>query len=717
MTLLRRDRRGRISAALVALGVAVGVLLVLWLLAAPTALRAREDRAAWRVGGEPGPLAVSATRDEFRGRMIERFDVAAEHPGEVAVAQGIPRLPGPGEVLFSPALADLVRTTPSAELGDRFPGVVVGMIGDQALRFPDELVVVVGHPPGVVDGSGVRDLLGSRVPVDGSAGMLWLLTRIGLVVLVVPCLVLVASVGRLTAARRERRLTALRLAGATPVQAAVVVAVEIAAGAVIGSLLGGALAWPSSGLVARIPWGGGTWFPGDFTSDPLVAAAVQVCAPVLVVGAAVLGHWRVVTRPPGVAVLRRVRGRRLLIGLAAFVLFSAGVVVAREVGGPRRFEVVLAGVGGVALALVFTGPLVTSLVGRLFVGCWRGPATLLAGRRLVGDPVAAFRGSAGVVVAVFTASMALTMMPTLEGQVRFDDGTWSPDAIVAHGVTDPSRVDALRAATDAPVLPLTYGLLAAGGRSQPALVGRCEDVTRVLTGLSCAPGPAVYLPQPLDGPLRITSRQAAARTELPSDVEVRPYPGGSYAVVDPELAPALAARPTSVAVLTTPGDREVLHTALVRAFPGVALEDGETADVLGSTVLDDLRRAVLLGLAFAVLLGGSGAAVSAVGSVVDRRRAFGALLATGTPLRLLRAALRREVVLPVVTATLAACAAGTGVGLGLLSITPGIPHHSGTPMTPWILAPVAAGSLVALVAATACGLALRGVTPTTDYQD
>jgi hypothetical protein len=717
ITVLRRDRRGLVSAALIAFGVAVGVLLVLWLLAAPKALQARDDRVAWRNAGPEGSLTVAVTRDEFGGRLIERFDVASDEPGDVAVARGIPRLPGPGEVLLSPALADLVAAAPAAELGDRFPGAVVDLLGEGALRFPDELVAIVGHAPGAIDGSRVRDLLGTHV--DGSSGALYLLTRIGLVVLVVPCLVLVASVGRLTAAKRERRLTALRLAGATPRQAVVLIAVEIAAGAVTGSVLGVALAWPYSHLVARIPWEGGAWFPGDFAPDPLMAAAALVCAPVLVVGAAVVGHRRVVTRPPGTVEASVLRGRRTLLGCGAFALFFVGVAVAREVGGPRRFEVVLAGVAGVALALVFLGPVVTSLVGRLFVLSWRGPATLLAGRRLTGDPVAAFRGSAGVVIAVFTGSMALTMMPTLERQVRFDDGTWVPDALVAHDITDPRRIDALRAATDAPVVPLVTGLLDAGGRSHPALIGRCADVAKVLGGLVCGSGPAVYAPEPLDGGRapRVASRQVRTKADLPPDAEVRPYRGGFYVVVDPVLAPTVAARPNSVAVLTTPENRDAVHTTLVKVLPGVSLQDAEGADTLGATVLDDLRRAVLIGLVIAALLGGSGAAVSAAGSVIDRWRTFSALMAAGTPVRLLRTVLRREVVLPVFAATLAAGGAGLGVGLGLLSVTPGIADRLGTPLTPWIAAPVGAGLFVSLAAAVACGVALRGITPTTHQSD
>ncbi|CCH29643.1 FtsX-like permease family protein [Actinosynnema sp. NPDC047251] len=456
---LRGDPRGRVAALLGGATTAVGVLLVLWLVGAPAALDARESRAAWRsatAGEGQGALTVATTRDEFGGRWIERFDVTSAG-GAVPVPAGIPRLPGPGEVLLSPALAALVREVPAERLGRRFPGAVVGEVGGAALRFPDELVAIVGHPHGTVAGTPRRDLVGAHRPDAADVGMLSLLSKVGLVVLVVPCLVLVASAGRLTAARRARRLAALRVAGATPGQALRLTAVEAAVGAVPGSVLGAVAAGPASRWAAEVPWGGGTWFPADFAPSPLTAGAVAVLASALLVGAAVLGHVRQRTVRRDAAPLgpgrwglgRRGTGRwgvagRLLFALVAAGVFGAGVVAA-EVLGPRHHHVaVLVGLAGVVLALVVAGPVVTALVGRVVLRGRRGAWALLVGRRLATRPVAAFRASAGVLVAVFTGSLALTMLPVLEAEVRFDDGQWRPGAVVAHGVDGPWRVDVAR---------------------------------------------------------------------------------------------------------------------------------------------------------------------------------------------------------------------------------------------------------------------------------
>ncbi|MGW6447199.1 FtsX-like permease family protein [Lentzea sp. NPDC055074] len=715
LAVLRRDRRSQVATVLVALGVMIAVSLVLWLLAAPNGLQARADRTAWRDGiGQPGKstISVAVNRDSYDGRLIERFDVARTEQGAVPIAAGIAKFPEPGEVLLSPALADLVRATPAEKLGNRFPGTVVAELGPEALKFPGELVAIVGH-----------DEVGNGYPADGLRGgagsyrddyhgMLYLLTRVGLVVLVVPCLVLVASAARLTAAKRERRLAALRLAGASPRQVVVMTAVETALGAVVGSVLGVVLAQPFSHITAKVPWEGGTWFPGDFVPEPAVVAAVAVLAPLLVIGAAVLGLRRVVNQPLAAEAKRKVRSWRLLTIAGALGVFFLGIMYAQEAGGDGQFTVVLLGLGAVALALVLAGPVLTAWVGRFFVGRWRRPSTLLAGRRLAGDPVAAFRGSAGVVIAVFTGSMALTMLPGLESQVPYRDSTWLENAIVAEQVTH--DVTPVRLATSAPIVTMLDGTIRSGDYGTYVIVGDCADVAKVLTGLRCQDGPAVYSSGPLQGTeFKSSGGKEELTAQLPARYETRPFEGGGRvsAVIDRGLLPSVAGAVSMVGVPTTAENRDAVHTALVGTLPGVRLVDGEQRDIYGDTLMADLQRATIIGLSIAAVLGGIGAAVAAAGSVIDRRRTFGALIAAGTPIRVLGHALRREVMLPVFAVTIAACAAGIVVGLGLLTLARGLVGHGEMPITPWVVAPVGVGVVVALVAALACGPVLRGISP------
>ncbi|HEY0494974.1 MAG TPA: FtsX-like permease family protein [Kutzneria sp.] len=741
LAVLRNDFRSRVSTALVTVGVALGVSLVLWLASAPHALQERADRIAWRNGENTvsrtdnrAQVVMAVNQDQFDGKVIQRFDITRAHVGGfVSLPPGIREFPEPGQVLLSPALAALVRSTPPEKLGDRFPGQLVDEIGPQALEYPDELVAIVGHEPGTIDGYATTGLGGHIGYADDNADMLYLLTRIGMVVLIVPCLVLVASAARLTATRRERRLAALRLAGATPPQVIAMAAIETVVGAVLGSVIAVVAAEPLSHLTAQIPWGGGTWQPGDFTAGPLFTAFVAVLAPVLVVAAAVLGLRRVVEKPLTAAeeqTRRKISPARLLGLIVAGGVFLLGTTIATSGAGRDRFTVVLVGLGAIGMALVLAGPVVTALVGRYFVARWRKPSTLLAGRRLLGDPVASFRAAAGIVVAVFAGSLALTMLPGVEDQVRVFSGPWRDSAIVADSVgRDTDVIGQLRAELaerklDAQVVPLVGGYLKSTSdkyeQSYQAVIAPCKDAVKVLSGLSasdCVEGPAVYIPLGYQSSMHDLEFAKGSRgpgdaptppKRLPADTPLHTIAGDAQImVIDPAVFPDLATPPTGAATTTTPSNRDAVYTAVVRLLPDVPVADNIRASSHSATLMSDLRRATAIGLGLMALLSGASAAVAAAGSVIDRRRTFGALIAAGTPVRVLARALRREVVLPVLVATLGSCLAGMSVGIGLLTVTHSISGRGETLLDLWFLAPAAAGFVVALAAAAACGPVLR----------
>ena len=60
---------------------------------------------------------------------------------------GISHDPAPGQYYASPALAALLRSTPANQLADRYPGHLIGTIGDAALPSPGSLVIIVGRTP------------------------------------------------------------------------------------------------------------------------------------------------------------------------------------------------------------------------------------------------------------------------------------------------------------------------------------------------------------------------------------------------------------------------------------------------------------------------------------------------------------------------------------------------------------------------------------------
>ena len=144
-------------------------------------------------------------------------------------------------MVVSPALAELLRSVPADQLGDRFPGRVTGTIGPEGLVSPDELVAIVGHTPEQMRAIvGAYEIRGFERPGEGvDLGFLvQILVAMLAVLLLGPLVVFIALVTRVGAARREQRFAGLRLAGATRWQTAVLAATETATAAIGGVLLG-----------------------------------------------------------------------------------------------------------------------------------------------------------------------------------------------------------------------------------------------------------------------------------------------------------------------------------------------------------------------------------------------------------------------------------------------------------------------------------------------
>ncbi|RZQ65078.1 FtsX-like permease family protein [Amycolatopsis suaedae] len=728
LRVLRGDRRTRTSAILTAVGVAVATALVLLLVSLPFATEARSQRGLWQeypresTQDSTPTLALAYSKDFTGDRQISRVDVArlADVPHR-SLPPGIDRLPEPGEVLLSPELAQLASKLPASQLSDRFGGKVVGVLGQDALTFPEQLVALVGQTPQSIGDNAVP------VPAFPSTGAqvdpyLQLLSGVGIVVLLVPSLVLVASAARLTAARREQRLAALRLAGATPGQVTATVAAETAIAAVAGAVLGVA-AGPGFHLLASlVPWAGGTWQTDDFVLPVGVTVAIAVAIPALVVLAAVLGLRRVVRQPLGAAsshARRPLHWWRLLVLPVAGLLFALALIASKESGA--GILPVLAGLALLVGSAAVVGPWVTSAVGGIFVKLWRRPAALLAGRRLRDDPRGAYRASAGVVLAVFAGSMALTLLPSLEslagGGRSFQDSVLyidtSPDKaaqVAEKAGAELDRYGIAERPVSIPQVSLKYG-----NTGQYAMVMPCADaarLTRLVPGAACTGGPAIYSGYP------VTARDVTVSADYeqpgvpltPGTVE-RTVPATDSdargaVIVEPSAVPA-SVRPekVTVAVQTTPASREVVRTALVGAANGEQIESRELHLSDQQTQLADLRRVTVIGLVAAGLLAGCSAAIATAGSVMDRRRTFGALLAAGTPVRTLARALRTEAALPAMVATIGAGVVGAFVGLGLFSIVDSSP----VVISPWILAPVGVGALVAVLAASVCTPALKRV--------
>jgi hypothetical protein len=426
--------RAALSAGLVGVGVAVATALLAFALGGLHGWDAREARTGWRAEPETGgpgaaaPALLVASRTEHAaGRPIAVVELAVTDPA-AGPPPGLPRAPEPGELWVSPALADLLAALPADRLADRFPAPPTGTVADAGLRGPDELLAIVGRAPGDPALADATGLAGWAAP-EGAFGLIEVyrqLTVVAVALLVFPVAGLVGASARLTAARRTRRLALLRLLGASTRQVVVAATTEVTAVAAVAAVAGVALHRLAAPLVALLELGGGRWFAADVRPPPAVLVGIVAGVALLALASSVGGLRRVVVGPLGVARRDRPSGAGLVrvLGVVAALGVFGLVNAALQGGGTEAGATGLVfGVGVLALfgAVSLIGPLVVRLLGRRMVRSARGPAVLLAGRRLLDDPKGAFRPVAGVVLAVFVAGFLAPLTAAAAGAAIGDD--------------------------------------------------------------------------------------------------------------------------------------------------------------------------------------------------------------------------------------------------------------------------------------------------------
>lgn len=249
----------------------------------------------------------------------------------------------------------------------------------------------------------------SIMPADaGIRSFYVILAWIAVFLLLVPLSTLGAAAARLAMARRDERLAALRLVGATRTQVSAMTLADAGVQAAVGALLG------IGGYLAVLPVLTMLSFQGRaltvaelWVGVPLLAATLAAVVVVALVSA-MSSLQRVSISPLGVAA-RTTRPRLSVFRLSVLALASIGGVVAFNVLGSVAGMIgVVIAAGFVALglaALNLIGPFVLQVVGRITAALARRSETLLAGRRLAADPKAAWRGVSGVGLAAFIAGV------------------------------------------------------------------------------------------------------------------------------------------------------------------------------------------------------------------------------------------------------------------------------------------------------------------------
>ena len=667
---LGSGRDAALRVLVTAAAVALGVGLLLAALAGVNGLHAQTDRGAWLdTSAQASPPTSTSGRlwwlsstDQFGNQAIDRIDVAATGPN-APVPPGLPHLPGPGDYFASPALTTLLRSEPANELRDRFPGRQIGTIGAAALPSLNSLVIVVGHTarqlsqaPGAVGVGAIQSTPASCYACQntiGSGPALQFILAGGAVALLLPVLILIATASRLSAARREERFAAMRLVGATPRQISVVSAVEAVVAAVAGVAVSFALFFVFRPLLYHVPFTGAPLAEGDLSLHWTDIVLAVIGVPVAAVVSARLALRRVRMSPLGVK--RRASSRPpriariipLLAGIAVLAYFDAAGKPG-AIGG--QLLELLAGFVLLIVGLVLAGPWFTTAGSRLMANQASRPSTLIAGRRLLDNPKAAFRCISGLVIALFVASAAIGALSSIAAASSSGGGSAGKDTLA-----DPlcsfstSNCPASAQVPSVPGHVLTELRTTPGVRSVTLVhqsssqaplrnsfgVVACDQLARTPAIGKCAPGASVanigYFLSNLLG-----HNSHASSTVWPSA----------------NLSVASAARlPVDAVVVATDGSSgslERARTTFERAFPfqgtpvPVEAFDPSTKRLLA--MIQDMTDVVIVA---SLIIAACSLAVNIAAGLSERKRPFSLLRLSGVPTALLHRVVALESALPL----------------------------------------------------------------------
>jgi hypothetical protein len=571
------------------------------------------------------------------------------------------------------------------------------------------------------------------------------LTAVVAVAVAVPVAVLIATVVRLSAATRDRRLAALRLLGLSPARTQAATAVEAGALAAVGAVAGAVAFVAARPGLLRVPLPRGVALP-DLPLHPAPALAVLAGVPLLAVAVSLAPAMDLRARAAAVrreGSARRPSPQRLVpLGIGAAALVVA-LLTGPHGGSPASAVCVTAFFVGAAL----TGlgiPLATPVGVRLLADVLaRGgrPGLLLAARRLQTEPaattrvVAALLAAAYVVVGGRCVLQSWADLPQYQRAARADGTGPQLVWLQAEQAAPAARVEAaLRAVRGVrQVVPQRY-LDDAGHGDGPvsvrAQVGTCADLAALAYRVDgCRDGQPAWvrwasgdLPRPAAGtPLDLCAEVPDAdcgprvRVIVPAaDVVVHVgdadpnWTQVQAALLLPPSTPGLArALPpvTSWAVVANGGERA--RDAVARTAEGLGL----SAQPEDLSPLEQFRGYQAMLWALASVMGGLALValvIAGADRAVARRREVAALQALGVPARVVRRSHAVQALVPLLLGLPLSAAGGLLAGTAYLALGGEVAE------LPWrsALAALLVGMLAVLVVPAASLLGLgRRLTP------
>ncbi|MEV7200959.1 ABC transporter permease [Streptomyces griseoluteus] len=715
-------REGWVRTALTAVGVGMGVALLLLTTALPGVVSARhaveEARSDYTFAVHPLPkgddtllLADTGTwwrTTSIRGRLLEPEGPKAPLP------PGVERFPAKGEMLVSPALGELLASRDAGLLRERLPYRITGTIGAKGLLGPRELAYYAGAEGLKPKAGGARTerlrAFGDPQPDTAQADpVLLMMVLVVFVVLLMPVAVFIAAAVRFGGERRDRRLAALRLVGADGRTTRRIAAGEALAGSLIGLVVGAGLFLAGRQLAGSVTVMGESFYPAYLDPSPLLALLVALAVPACAVLVTLLAMRGVVVEPLGVVrttvPARRRLWWRLLLPLAGLALLYPMIGQGHSGGDFNQYLVI----AGVLLFLIGVTALLPWLVERAVARLDPGPLSWqLAVRRLQLSSGTAARTVNGVAVAVAGAIALQMLFAGVQGQYEKNTGKDPARAQLEIALSDHSRVGpAAAAVARTRGVRASVGLATASLGEKPrdadaaldAIVGDCASLRELAHLPSCRDGDTFALAGPEYGTeFDRASRDAVLRPghDAYIDPGYADVQGLSVPVAVPEHLRWATARgdslmPRANGLLITPA---ALPKAAEPALSGevfvridqarpdaqeyvrnTAARVDPVADVMAVTPTEtsarytSLRTGMLIGASCVLTLIGASLLVSQLEQLRERRKLLSALVAFGTRRRTLGLSVLWQAALPIALGLLLATAVGMGLGAVLLRMS------------------------------------------------
>ncbi|MFJ3661821.1 ABC transporter permease [Streptomyces sp. NPDC090119] len=714
-------REGWVRTALTAVGVGMGVALLLLTTALPGVVSARHAvenaRTDYMFTPHPLPrgddtLLLAATDTWWRAKPVRGRLLEPEGP-KAPTPPGVGRFPAEGEMLVSPELGRLLASGDAKLLRERLPYRITGTIGAKGLLGPRELVYYAGTEglkPGT-PGARVERLRSFGDPhpePEHTDPVLLMITLVSFVVLLMPVAVFIAAAVRFGGERRDRRLAALRLVGADSRTTRRIAAGEALTGSLIGLAVGAGLFLAGRQLAGSVTVMGESFYPAYLDPSPLLVLLVALAVPACAVLVTLLAMRGVVVEPLGVVrtavPARRRLWWRLLLPVAGLALLYPMVGQGRSNGDFNQYLVV----AGVLLLLVGVTSLLPWLVERAVARLDPGALSWqLAVRRLQLSSGTAARTVNGVAVAVAGAIALQMLFAGVQSAYVRDSGKDPARAQLEIDLSDHAQVGpAAAAVARTEGVRTSVGLATASLGAKPRdadvsfgfVMGDCAALRELAHLPSCRDGDTFALIDPESDPTYDPYRDALLRPGHtayidPSYADIR---GLAVPITVPEHLRRVTSRkdplmPSATGLLVTPAafpkaaEPALLGQVFVRTDPAVpnaqeyvrntAARVDPVSDIMAvrptetSSRYASLRTGTLIGASCVLMLIGASLLVSQLEQLRERRRLLSALVAFGTRRRTLGLSVLWQSALPITLGLLLAAVVGVTLGAVLLRMS------------------------------------------------